>query len=93
MAQPEEIAHLQPLGDLPDRVLHDLPCAQASIPQLVANLAPKPVWVCCAQGVEIKCCFGVHSNAQVVVHGLVLSLQTMYLSAETAYQCCELYSL
>lgn len=80
-AQPEGTAYLQPFGDLPDRVLHNLPCTQASIPQLVADLAPEPVWVCCAQRVEIQCCFGIHPNTQVVVHGLVLSLQIMSLSA------------
>ena len=68
--------YLQPLGDLLDGVLHDLPGTQTGVPQLVAHLAAKPVGVGCAQGVEVQGGFGVHANAQVVVHGLVLSLRT-----------------
>lgn len=76
MAQQQEAeAYLQPFGDLPDRVLHNLPCTQASVPQLVAHLASEPVGICCSEGVEIKSCFGIHTNTQVVVHGLVFSLQ------------------
>ena len=46
-------ACLQSFRDLPNRVLHDFPCTQASVPQLVAHLAPEPVWICCAQGMEV----------------------------------------
>lgn len=46
-------AYLQPFGDLPDRVLHNFPCPQASVPQLVSHLASEPVGICSAQGVEV----------------------------------------
>lgn len=73
--QHEAEAYLQPFGDLPDRVLHNFPSTQASVPQLVAHLASEPVWVCCSEGVEVKSCFGIDTNTQIVVHGLVFSLQ------------------
>lgn len=76
MAQQEEAeAYLQPLGDLPDGVLHNFPCTQASVPQLVAHLASEPVWIRCSEGVEVKSCFGIDTNTQIVVHGLVFSLE------------------
>lgn len=73
--QQEAAAYLQPFGDLPDRVLNNFPSTQASVPQLVAHLASEPVWICCPEGVEIKSCFGIDTNTQIVIHSLVFSLQ------------------
>lgn len=72
---PIAVRYLQSFGDAPDRMLHNLFGTQASVPELVADLAPEPVGVCRSQVVELQGSLGIHANAQVVVHGFLLSLQ------------------
>ena len=77
LADERHSSYLQPLGDLLDRVLHNLAGPQASVPQLVADLTAEPVRVGCSQRVEVQSCLSIHANAQVVVHCLVLCLQAI----------------